>query len=172
MPDHTEAIDQFVNAIQQPGWDNPFPVLENLCQALVGHRLFSCSVFEVKDENTSVAARVFTNDEVNYPTSGLKEIVPNRWTGIVIERHETFIANSVDGFADVFPDHELIASLGLGSVVNLPVILRGVFVGTVNMLHAPGHYSEIRLANLHKLILPSILTFRLFHETRANMRDK
>ena len=60
---------------------------------------------------------------------------------------------------DVFPDHALIASLGLGSVVNLRVILRGEFIGTVNMLHTAGHYTDARLRAMEDLVVPSLLAF-------------
>lgn len=111
-----------------------------------------------------VAARVFSSDTINYPISGLKDIVPNRWSDIVINRQDIFVANSVSGFSDVFPDHQLIASLGLGSVVNLPVILRGKFVGTVNILHEAGYYTEQRIQGLGRLRLPSALAFVLSNE--------
>lgn len=135
-----------------------FAALDRLSQGTLGHKLFSCSRFRMEE---GVAARVYTSDEAHYPTSGLKDVVPNRWTDAVIGRGETFVANSVEGFADVFPDHALIASLGLGSVVNLPVVLNGRFLGTVNLLHGPGHYTPDRLACLPRLKLPAMLAFAL-----------
>ncbi len=139
----------------------PFAALDRFCQDVVGHRLFSCSQFRFDAEGKGTAARIYTSDEANYPTSGLKEIVPNRWTGIVIDRRETFVANSVDGFADVFPDHAFIASLGLGSVVNLPVILNGAFLGTVNLLHERDYFGPSRLALLGQVEIAAQLAFLL-----------
>lgn len=165
MPDDIAPLERFGDIVSTSGWTSLFPALEELCQTCVGHKLFSCSAFRMDGPESGVAARIYSNDTVNYPVSGLKDIVPNRWTEQVIVRRKTFVENSVAGFSDVFPDHQLIASLGLGSVVNLPVILRGDFIGTVNMLHDAGYYTKARLENLGRLLLPTLLTFKVSPET-------
>lgn len=154
-------LSRFSDIAEAGNWTSLFPALADLCQSVIGYRLFSCSRFQLTGAEGGVAARVYTSDEVNYPTSGLKQIVPNRWTRTVIDRRAIFVANSVDGFSDVFPDHELIASLGLESVINVPVVLRGEFVGTINMLHGPGYYDPDKTDRLHHLRLPALLAFGL-----------
>jgi GAF domain-containing protein len=136
-----------------------FAALEVFCQSTVGVKLFSCSVFDLEK---SIAARVYTNDSNNYPVSGLKDIEANRWTQIVLDRHENFIANSVEEFSDVFPDYAKIASLDLGSVVNIPIMFRGNFIGTVNLLHHTGYYSSDRVALLDSIKLPATVAFMDF----------
>ena len=42
----------------------------------------------------------------------------------------------------MFFDHALIASLGWGSVLNLPVVWDGRTLGTINLLHEEGWYDE------------------------------
>lgn len=164
MLDESPLFKRFGDAAQASGWSTLFPALEDLYQDAIGHRLFSCSIFRMSGLQSGVAARIYSNDLVHYPLSGLKEIVPNRWTEQVIARREIFVANSVAGFSDVFPDHALIASLGLGSVVNVPIVLRGDFVGTVNLLHEAGYYTPERLAPLDSLTLPALLAFGLVDE--------
>ncbi|HET7090478.1 MAG TPA: hypothetical protein VFL17_17725 [Anaerolineae bacterium] len=47
------------------------------------------------------------------------------------------------GPADIvsaFDDHETILGLGLGSVLNIPVVFKGRCVGTMNLLHEAGWY--------------------------------
>jgi hypothetical protein len=167
MLDEISALERFEQVVCTDRWTSLFPALDTLCQSEVGHRLFSCSVFRMTGAASGVAARVYTSDPENYPVSGLKEIVPNRWTAQVIERHELFVANSVGDFADVFPDHALIASLGLGSVVNLPVVFRGDFIGTVNLLHEADYYTEDRVAAVRRLALPALLSFEFSADVRA-----
>lgn len=167
MLDEIPPLKRFSDVVRNDQWTSLFPELEQLCQEIVGHRLFSCSIFKMTSAEGGVAARIYTNDPQNYPVSGLKEIVPNRWTDIVIARREVFVANTVEGFSDVFPDHDFIASLGLGSVVNIPVLLKGDFIGTVNMLHEAGFYTGPRLAPLERLNLPSLLAFELSPEAGA-----
>lgn len=157
MPD--TPLVRFTETVRVSDWDSLFPALDALCAEMVGHMLFSCSAFNLRADGGGSAARVYTSDEANYPTSGLKEIAPNRWTACVIDKHETFVANTITEIAEVFPDHALIASMGLGSVVNLPVLRKGAFLGTVNMLHETGYYTGDRLAALDALVLPALLSF-------------
>lgn len=160
-------MQRFDIAVRTAGWASLFPALDELCNTIVGHRLFSCSVFQMSGPESGVAARIYTSDPENYPLSGLKDIVPNRWTRHVLVDRETFVANSVDEFSDVFPDHEFIASLGLGSVVNFPVVFRGTFIGTVNLLHEAGHYTPDRVNMIERLTLPTLVAFEHSAETEA-----
>ena len=155
----TSPFDRFNQTVKSSAWDTLFPALEKLFAETIGHKLFSCSVFKLDATNSGTAARVYSNDEASYPISGLKEIVPNRWTRLVVDEHQTFVANSVGEFSDVFPDHEKIAALGLQAAVNLPVIKRGRLVGTVNILEEKGYYSAERCKQLDALHLPSLIAF-------------
>ncbi len=159
MDDVKIVLKRFEETSKSAGWTSLFPALDEVFQASIGHRLFSCSAYQMTGPEQGVAARIYSSDALNYPVSGLKEIVPNRWSDIVIRRREVFVANTVEDFADVFPDHALIASLGLGSVVNVPVSLRGDFIGTVNLLHEPGFYTDARLQVMQHLSLPAVLAF-------------
>ncbi|MCC0034196.1 MAG: GAF domain-containing protein [Hoeflea sp.] len=164
MLDQIAPLQRFEAKVRTNNWTSLFPALDEMCQALIGHRLFSCSVFRMSGPESGSASRVYTSDPESYPLSSLKKIVPNRWTEQVIVRRETFVANSVEGFADVFPDHAFIASLGLGSVINLPVVFRGNFIGTVNMLHEAGYYTEARVEQAKLLAVPSLLAFEVSPE--------
>ena len=157
-----DPFSTYSHSLRSDACEAPFEALDRLCEDVIGYQLFSCSLFDVDAEGRGTAARIHTSDEDNYPTSGLKEIVPNRWTGIVIDKQETFIANSSKGFEDVFPDHAFITSLGLGSVVNLPVILNGKFLGTVNLLHEAGYYTAERLATLGRIEVAAQLGFLVY----------
>ena len=90
--------------------------------------------------------------------SGTKPIPDNRWFDVIHKERRTFVANTIEDIATVFPDHELIASLGCGSVVNLPVVLEGELVATINLLDAAGHYTPERVAAIEtELAIPARL---------------
>lgn len=164
MLDQTSPLQRFDAVVRTDKWTSLFPALDELCQTSIGHRLFSCSVFRMSGPESGLASRVYTSDPQSYPLSSLKTIVPNRWTEQVIVRRETFVANTVGGFSDVFPDHAFIASLGLGSVINLPVVFRGNFIGTVNMLHEAGYYTAERIERAKQLAIPALLAFEVSPE--------
>ncbi len=136
-----------------------FAALQWLVQAEVGAMIFSCSTFDLA---AGKSRRVHTNMPDIYPVSGLKDITANAWTRVVLEERKTFVANSLAEICGVFPDHELIGSLGCGSVINMPVFLAGRFMGTVNVLHEPGYYRAERVARLQELQPAAMLAFGCF----------
>ena len=143
--------------------DEAFEALYHLTDMLVGAKLFT--IMRV-DMDAMLAHRSYTSDAENYPTSGTKPVEMHRWFDIVHGKQQSFVANTLADIATVFPDHELIGSMGCGSVVNLPVILGGKLVATVNMLHAENHYTAKRVALVEqKLLLPSMAVV-LFDECR------
>ena len=94
--------------------------------------------------------------------SGTKPIHHDQWFSVVHGEKRSFVANTIADIAKVFPDFELIASLGCGSVLNLPVVLQGALVATVNMLAAEHHYTPERVAAAEALLaIPSKLCYVL-----------
>lgn len=121
------------------------------------------------DPVTGKAERIWTSHPVEYPVSGRKPFHPNRWSVVVIDRQETFVANDFDGIKEVFADHELIRSLGCESVLNLPAIVGGRVLGTVNCLDAAGHFTPARVEAANALRLPATAAFlvHLMHSQGA-----
>lgn len=145
LPDHEEitSLAAVLDAVAGPGGAGAgFAAIEELTRLRVGARLFTVMLL---DAGRAEAARVHTSHPAEYPVSGRKPIVPNAWTRTVLDGHEPFVANTIEAIADVFPDHEMIASLGCGSVLNVPVLLGGTVRGTVNILDRPGHFTPERV---------------------------
>lgn len=136
-----------------------FAGLESWMQQDVGAVIYSCSTFDLVARNSR---RSYTNVPDIYTVSGLKDIVPNRWTEQVLDARQTFVANTLDEIAQVFPDHPIIKSLGCGAAVNMPVFLAGRLIGTVNVLHETGYYSDTRVAALKMLRPAAKLAFAAF----------
>ncbi len=125
-----------------------------LTKATVGAKLFTVMTV---DMDAMLACRTYTDDTENYPTTGTKPIEMNRWFELVHGRHETFVANTLADIDTVFPDAELIGKLGCGSVINLPVVLGGKLVATINILHEEGYYSPERVELAQEVMrLPSM----------------
>jgi hypothetical protein len=135
--------------------DAIWAALGDMAQAAAGHRLFTVTSV---DMNAGLARRLYTSHPKEYPVSGTKPIHRDAWFDIVHGERRSFVANTIADIAKVFPDHELIRSLGCGSVINLPVVLRGELVATVNLLHEEHHYTPGRVeAAERELKTPAML---------------
>ena len=115
----------------------------------VGGRLFTVSVL---DRKAGLAQRVYTSHPETYPVSGTKPMSQGVWTEMVIERGETFVANTVAEFALYFPDYALIESLGCKSALNVP-IRNGQVIGTVNVLDREHYFSPEQVDHCKSAIL-------------------
>lgn len=133
-----------------------FKALETLVDQTIGARLFTLMQI---DYARGVAWRTYSNMPDAYPTSGEKPVQDNAWTAQVQGRHETFVANTIEEIAAVFPDFELIQSLGCESCINIPVVIKGRVLGTLNCLHEAGHYTPERVAASETLKEPGALAF-------------
>jgi len=133
--------------------------LDTLASAEPGHILFTVTTVEMDE---GVARRVYTNHPKQYPVSGTKPIHQDEWFDIVHGQRRSFVANTIEDIAKVFPDHDLIASLGCGSVLNLPIFLRNKLVATVNMLAGEHHYTPERVEAAEALLpIPASLCWAL-----------
>jgi transcriptional regulator with GAF, ATPase, and Fis domain len=126
-----------------------YAALQDLVRQTVGAKLLT--VMEV-DMDAEVARRSYTSDPESYPASGTKPIRYDRWFDIVHKDRQLFVANTIADISTVFPDYELIDSLGCQSVVNLPVVLADQLVGTLNMLDAENHYTPERVETIKREI--------------------
>ena len=144
-----------------------FKALEALVDRTIGVKLFT--LMEV-DHERGVARRNYSNMPDVYAISGEKPIQNNFWTEQVQRRQETFVANTIEEIAAVFPDHELIKSLGCESCMNLPIAVDGNVIGTLNCLHEAGHFTPERVAAAQSLRQPGALAFLLNHyiKNKAN----
>jgi len=153
-----EIAAALASADRQP--DASFAALAAATDALIGVRLFTLMTF---DRATRLARRIYSNMPDVYPVSGTKPLEDNKWTATVLDRHQIFVANDIAGIAEVFSDHPLIHSLGCESVVNIPVVVAGDILGTVNCLHDAGHYTPAHVAAAELLKLPAAACFLLYN---------
>jgi GAF domain-containing protein len=152
--------DPLIAALATAG-DQPMATLDavgRLAEAVTGARLVTLMT---RDPADGSAERIWTNMPGPYPVSGRKPMNPTHWSEIVVDRHETFVANTIQDVAAVFPDWELIQSLGCESVMNLPVIVGGEVLGTINCLDGAGYWTADRLETARALLVPGAVAFLL-----------
>lgn len=163
------ALENFATELAESGkGDAPFIALQNLTRRLVGAQLFTTLTVDMKND---VYRREYSSDPATYPKSGTKPIDYNRWFETVCVRRELFVANTIVEIASLFRDHALIASLGFGSVINIPVVLDGELVGSVNCTDVEGYYTPEKLALLKHLAIPAKLAFALAMRPGAPSQD-
>jgi GAF domain-containing protein len=109
----------------------------------IGHRLFTVMAF---DRDTMQVQRLYSSNPRDYPPGGRKAKRDTAWGRHVLEEGRPFIGRSARDIREHFDDHELIAHLGLESVLNVPVRVCARTLGTMNLLHDAAFYDESHLA--------------------------
>ena len=130
----------------QPG--TTLAALQAIFREDVSAKLFTVMTF---DARTGMSQRVHSSHPKEYPVAGAKPLSVGLWSRTVIEGRGVFVANTIEAIAEVFPDYELIRSLGCESVVNLPAVFDGGVIGTINLLDGPGYYTPERVAKIERL---------------------
>ena len=154
-----DQLTAFTAALARP--DQPvatMTALDDLAAGLVGHKVMTLMAV---DHGARLARRVYSSAPVAYPVSGSKPLEFNDWSAAVLDRHETWVMNSIDHIAAVFPDYALIASLGCQSSLNLPIVVGGSVIGTINLLHETGFYTPERVALAGGMSLAGAAAFLL-----------
>ncbi len=153
-------VPSFTKAVAAEG-ANPQVAFSALCELtrdVVGVKLFTVMTY---DDRTGMAGRVYSNMPEAYPVSGTKPANETDWSRQVIKEKRTFVANDIEGIAAVFDDHELIKSLGCESVLNVPIVIGGQVLGTINCLHEAGFYTKEKVDAAEALKLPGAVCLLL-----------
>ncbi|MGF6177924.1 GAF domain-containing protein [Ensifer sp. 4252] len=106
---------------------------------LVGHTLFT--VTRVLPGRREIE-RLYSTCQSVYPVGGRKPMEHNAYADSVHAEKRPFLARTPTEFRHLFPDHETMTSLGIGSVINLPVVYDGAVLGTVNLHHLEWVYED------------------------------
>ncbi|MEO3867569.1 GAF domain-containing protein [Nonomuraea sp. B12E4] len=124
---------------------NDLAGLEKAVREEVGVRLFT--VLAWVPERRALR-RVHSSHPAEYPVGGEKTVeVAQDWLITCIERGEPYFGRDREAVRKIFADHELIESLGCGSIINVPVIGKeGEVLGVLNILDAEGTYDDASVA--------------------------
>lgn len=119
--------------------------IDNAVQKLLGHRLFTLLVVV---EGGAEVERIYSSNPVAYPLTGRKPMGATAWGDHVIKGMQPWHGRTMADIRWAFPDHELIRSLGCGSCINIPVIVFGRMIGTMNVLDRELAYDDSAVAAL------------------------
>jgi GAF domain-containing protein len=135
-----------------------FRAVEAVAQKTIGFRLFT--IMRLHAASAEVE-RLFSSLPDAYPVSGRKPKQGTPWGEHVLDRGEIFIANSPDEVRSAFADYELIFSLGIGAIMNVPIRFRGRSLGTMNICSEAGWFTDADRAPgrvLAALLVPPLLS--------------
>ena len=127
-------------ALARPEQPAPtFSALDGALDAVLGHKLFTILRWHA---DRGESERLFTNQPAAYPVGGRKPLNRTAWSSQVLEARRPYIGRTAEDIRAHFFDHELIASLGCASVLNLPVVHDGRTLGVINLLHETRWYGD------------------------------
>jgi GAF domain-containing protein len=108
------------------------------CETL-GCKLFTIMSFDTERYEVE---RLYTNMPTVYPLGGRKKKRGSAWAEHTLENLMPFRATDAAGIRAAFDDHAVITGMGLGSILNIPVAYDGRCVGTMNLTHVEGWYTQ------------------------------
>lgn len=161
----TDHLPHLLTTLAEPGQPaRLYKALEQATAELVGHKLFTLLYVDGQD-----VARVYSSRPAEYPVSGRKTMGETPWGNLVLKGRRPYLGRDRDGIRWAFFDHALIESMGLGSVINIPILYDGETIGTMNLLDVEQHYRDEHIAPVERL---SPLLIPAFLEARAAARPK
>lgn len=131
-----------------------FRAVETAIGDLLGHRLFTILV---RREGGEEVERVYSSQPDAYPVQGRKRMGPTPWGALVLDRKQTFLGPDKAAIRWAFPDHALIESLGLGSVINASAQQGGEVLGTLNVLDREGAYTTQEQVDVVRAFTPFLI---------------
>lgn len=124
---------------------------------LFGHLLFTVTRVVTGLQEIE---RIYSSRPDVYPVGGRKPIGHNYYASAEEDGKSPFCATSLVDYREIYPDIETMESLGIGSVMTLPVVFEDTVLGTVNLHGADGAYEKSQLSPamlLARQTLPAFL---------------
>lgn len=101
--------------------------------------------------------RLFSTMPDIYPVSGRKPANNTHWADTVMKNLDVYVANDYESLTETMADHEVIRSIGCGSLVNVPLIYFGRVIGTLNCLGTSGNFDTARIQACKDMRLPVLI---------------
>ncbi|MGN6578695.1 MAG: GAF domain-containing protein [Bordetella sp.] len=108
-----------------------FAAIDACARPVLGQTL--CTVNRLDIERLALV-RLYSSDPRSYPPGGGKDKRGTDWGRHVLLERRIFVGEGIEAIRQSFDDHRAIEALGLKSVINVPLVARGVCLGTMNFL--------------------------------------
>jgi len=144
-------------ATERPEARDAYRAVERVAAETVGWRLFTVLRYV---ESAQAVERLYSSDEKAYPVGGRKPLDKITASHGAMDKGEVFLAATKEEVRKAFFDHELIFSLGITAILNVPIRHAGRRLGTVNLCGEEGMYGPAEIARgkiLAGLLVPSLL---------------
>ena len=122
-----DALAQAQASVQQPL--ALFGAIEQIAARTVGQCLFSVNAFRAA---TLEVERLYSSNQVAYPVGGRKQKKATAWGQQVLIERRVFVGAGEAAITASFDDAALMFSLGVRSIINVPVVWRGACLGVLN----------------------------------------
>jgi len=123
----------------------------------VGWRLFTVLRYL---EAEAAVERLYSSDEKAYPVGGRKPLDKITVSHGAMAKGEVFLAATREEVGAAFFDHELIFSLGISAILNVPIRYASRRLGTLNLCGEEGMYGPAEIASakiLAALLVPPLI---------------
>jgi len=134
-----------------------YRAVERIAAETIGWRLLTILRYV---EAEQAVERLYSSDAAAYPVGGRKPLAKITASHGAMERGEVFLAATKEDVRKAFFDHELIFSLGITAILNVPIRHAGRRLGTLNLCGEEGMYGSAEITRgkvLAVLLVPSLL---------------
>lgn len=131
-----------------------FRAVDRAVADLLGHNLFT--VLMLRDGGREVE-RAYSSNLEAYPVGGRKPMGATPWGDLVITRKQSFLGPDMAAIRWAFFDHALIASLGLGSAINVSIQRGGEILGILAVLDREGAYTTQADVDIVRAFTPCLI---------------
>ena len=133
-----------------------YRAVQRIAAETIGWRLFTILRHVEADQ---AVERLHSSDVAAYPVGGRKPLAKIGASHAALEAGEAVLAATKEEVRRAFFDHELIFSLGITAILNVPIRHAGRHLGTLNLCGTEGMYGAADIARakiLAGLLVPAM----------------
>jgi len=130
--------------------------IDRLGATALGHCLFSVNAFRIESMQVE---RLYSSNPEAYPVGGRKNKQATVWGQQVLIERQLFIGEGEAAIRAAFDDHALMHSLGVRSIINVPVVWRDACLGVLNFACPLPRVDARQVANARLFGLIAVAAF-------------